>query len=226
MDMKKYMYLFLLCLWFPAKAISQLNAGFQLQYAQALGELKEESYRNGGGLNLDILYGEFGTSLPIVFQTGIQADFNFHGQESESVTLNTGETAEISIRNQNAGIFGTIRALSPYSPVRVYLDGLIGTRFFFSQDVFMLEGAEDSDIEGITNTWAFSYGGAIGLLVQINDELSIDARLKYTQGSWAEYVDLETVELVNDEFIYDFQRSTTQLLTFQLGISLYLSEIL
>lgn len=222
--MKTYLYLILIGL-FPLSGRSQIALGIHLQYDRPISELKSEGYRNGIGLNLDVMYGEFEMRIPAVFQLGLQGEINFHGSESVDIQLATGESADITIRNLHGGIFGAFRILSPYAPVRVYADGLIGTRVFFSQDVFRVEGADEPDIEGVANAFAFSYGGALGFLIKINEEVSIDGRVKYTKGSWIRYVDLETVELQNDEVIYDFQRSMTDLIIFQLGVNIWITEL-
>ncbi|RMG23011.1 MAG: hypothetical protein D6730_15350 [Bacteroidetes bacterium] len=83
---------------------AQFSLGVSPQYLHALGQLKTEGYRPGVGFNLDVMYGEFGTRLPLVFQLGLQADIGFHGSEVKPIVLLSGESADIRLRNQHVGL--------------------------------------------------------------------------------------------------------------------------
>lgn len=223
--MRSLLYLVVISCLGGTDAYAQLSMGLHLQYAGATRELNAEGYKDGVGLNLEFLHKEMGSRIPIVFQVGGRLDVNLSGAQAEDILLNSGESATIRLRNNHLGMLGIARALSPYAPFRMYADGLIGTRVFFSQDIFRVKGDEEADIENVANTFTFTFGGSLGCLIELNEELSLDVRATYTRGGWARYVDLESVEQVNNEVRYEFKRSETPLLMIQLGINLYITDL-
>jgi len=84
-----------------------------------------------------------------------------------------------------------IQAQYEFDPlVKPYVEGLLGTQYFFTRTVrqdFIDEGAyRGSEFE--TGDWGVSFGGGVGVQVEIAKQFFINASLSYLRGMPTEYL--------------------------------------
>lgn len=102
----------------------------------------------------------------------------------------------------------SLRVQAPTNYVKPYVEGLVGFNYFGTNTSVYDESEEfylsEADNPLITSSnqnsdWTYSFGGAAGMLIQINDHMFIDLRAAYRKGGNAEYYvedDIEEWELV------------------------------
>ena len=112
-------------------------------------------------------------------------------------------------------------------PIRPYVDALIGAKNFYLRTKIEDLLADDELIESSTesSSWAFSYGGSLGIQIPVTTDQagSIDIRATYLPGAPATYLvrDRENVP-TNPNNPIDFfveKRSPTALLLIELGFT-------
>jgi opacity protein-like surface antigen len=111
--------------------------------------------------------------------------------------------------------------------VQPYFDGLIGYKVLYTRTKLVdLLADEDRVLESETNQsdWAFSYGGAIGVQIDLSRRKNIylDLRCAYLPGASAQYlVRREDTGQVFDEPIEAFEEksSPTAVLLPQIGVT-------
>lgn len=102
----------------------------------------------------------------------------------------------------------SLRVQAPTQFVKPYAEGLIGFNYFGTNTSVYDESEEfylsEADNPLITSSnqnsdWTYSFGGAAGMLIQINESIFIDVRAAYRLGGNAQYYvedDIEDWELV------------------------------
>lgn len=102
-----------------------------------------------------------------------------------------------------------LRVQSPTKFFKPYIDGLVGFNHFRTATSIYDESEElyfsEADNPLISSTvqnssWTFSYGGALGLMVELNENMLIDVRFAYTMGGEAEYYVEDDIEEWEIEF--------------------------
>lgn len=169
----------------------------------------------GGGF--DFFY-QPSVKIPIL----IGADFAFmnNGYKMDRQTLTADivaggtviQTLYFPMRIETSNTISTghldLRFLSPTKYFKPYLDAFIGFNNFStntevwdeSEEYYLSE--EDNPLITRANqnsSWTYNYGGAVGLMVEINPNILINARVAYQLGGKAEYYvkdDIEEWELV------------------------------
>jgi opacity protein-like surface antigen len=96
-----------------------------------------------------------------------------------------------------------LRVQSPTKFFKPYVDGMVGFNHFSTNTSIYDESEEyylsEEDNPLITSSqqnssWALSYGGAAGLMVQLKENVFIDVRCAYTLGTEAEYYVEDDIE--------------------------------
>jgi hypothetical protein len=213
-----------------ARAQSSLSMG--LTFAQPTEDLADLDYRNGFGFYMEAMSDDIRTRLPLNLQFGGRVNVNVHGSETIETTLMSPfpGPGEFELTNQSAGFSGVVRLITPaHHRVRVYADGFAGSTVFYASESLtptydhpdydvLIE--EDCVSDVVQNSWGFHYGVAGGLMVRISPNARIDLRTSYTQGSNLEFVNLGSLQQVEQNiFDYHTRRSALDMLQFQLGIS-------
>lgn len=109
-------------------------------------------------------------------------------------------------------------------PVTPYIGGFIGGRFLGAKtkiDIDYEDGSDPINLER-NSDWSTtsSYGFEIGLHIRVEDNLFIDIRYEHAYGGWAEYIDLESIE-INDQGDASFSKlnTRTDISLFTLGVT-------
>ena len=157
----------------------------------------------GGGFNLF-----FQPSVKIPVLVGFDLAFMNNGFKTEDKTL----TADIVVdgviidqllfpmRIETSNMISTghlnLRVQAPTKFFKPYIDGIIGFNNFSTTTSIYDESEEyylsEEDNPLITSSkqnsdWTFSYGGAAGLMIELNENMLIDLRVAYSLGGNASY---------------------------------------
>ena len=205
---------------------SYTNVGFQ--YIQPTDSLKD--FIEGGfwGINA-------GTELP-VFGSPIEIGFdyawaNFDSKERDFVLSYyqsiTGQyiynNATMRFRNSNNRALCNIRLKLFNGPFQPYVDFVGGFESYrVSSDIVTAEGgysvATGSNFQYFDITEV--YGWSAGLRVSSNEKLFIDFKLQNLKSGPVNYIDLNTITIINGQTInYTIKEITPQKFVYQVGLS-------
>ncbi|MEM6263589.1 MAG: hypothetical protein AAGI38_13840 [Bacteroidota bacterium] len=219
----------LLVLPFGSRMFAQGSMGLTGHYAQPLNSLDAGNYRWGGGGALELFTQGYDFGMPLRLQLGGSFGYTFSGQESNPVELQDFEGVMVDqlTRNYSLAFHGIARFISPEARVRFYLDGIIGSRGFISDQVLQLEelGSFNGDDcpkneqDNINTDWTLVYGAGAGTMIYLTEGVSLDLRATYSRGSRASYVDLESVNSYANEVEYSMNQTFTDMLLISVGVS-------
>lgn len=220
---------FILAILGYASLGAQPIIGFHLLGSQPLNQFKTQNYREGIGFDFEFFSGNLiaknDETAKIGFRVGGLIEFQAAGRERFKVTLNTPNNDRGTLRVAN-NHFGLLLAgrLSAFDNERVtpYLDGFIGPRIFSTEEIIdadrRIRGYENETRRNIIDRGALHRGLAVGLLFNINSDVSIDARFSYSKGDAARWTDLDNTRKSGNEMVYAFKNSATDLYLFRLGV--------
>ncbi len=164
------------------------------------------------------------------------ADFSYmiYGNESRTEPFSTTiPDVRVDVETSNNILQGhlLLRLQSNRGAFRPYLDGLAGFNYLFTQTKIENRGAFDEPIAESTNLddTAFSYGVGGGVTLRVSKikpdeeenplrEVLINFGVRYIFGGEAEYLQEGSIRRENGEVLFDVSQSTTDLLTFELGV--------
>ena len=157
----------------------------------------------GGGFNLF-----FQPSVKIPVLVGFDLAFMNNGFKTEDKTLTADIVVDgividqllfpMHIETSNTISTGhlNLRVQSPTKFFKPYVDGILGFNNFSTKTSIYDESEEyylsEEDNPLITSSkqnsdWTFSYGGAAGLMIELNENMLIDLRVAYSLGGNASY---------------------------------------
>lgn len=114
--------------------------------------------------------------------------------------------------------------------VRPFIDGLVGFKRFYTTTEIKI-GFDVPDIDMDSNDWVMSYGLGGGLTIEVyeraaDDEdgsggysVCVDLEARYLLGGKADYVDIDSVELVDGGILFRTTSSRTDMVTVHIGAS-------
>lgn len=230
--MKRLALLASLLLFPSLAAAQQLQGGLQVTVSVPQGEFSDRlSGAIGFGLSGQLLYSIPATPLLVGGEVGGVV----YGQETIREPFGGGALGRIEvdvITTNNIGLGHLVLRLQPPSgAVRPYADGLVGLSYFYTESRIESVHRDRPELVSSTNydDFAFSYGFAGGLQASLmhgrNDrgrpfEVVLDARLRYLAGGVAEYLKRGSIRQDNGgDLIYDVERSRTDLLLPQVGLT-------
>lgn len=213
-----------------------LAAGAQAQSWQAgidflLGSPQQEFRRNvdrlGGGATLNAGYAPEGTPVMLGLEFGFM---NYGSSERREPFSTTIPDVYVRVNTTNNFILGHafLRIQPNVGVVRPYLQGMAGFNYLFTETKIQNENNAGQEVAGSTNIsdGTFSYGGGAGimfLVYQPDDnsvsDVFVDLGVRYVFGGEAEYLKEGSIHSVNGRAVYDVLKSDTDLLEFQLGVS-------
>lgn len=177
--------------------------------------------------------GEFLYRFPLVpVSVGFAGSYIIYGSESrrERLSLTLPVYVDVNTTNNIATGHFLLRAQPRQSSVRPYLDGLIGFNYLFTQTKVESQGT-GNEIATSTNfdDFAFSYGGGGGLMITLYQDkqaedglaaVNLDLRLRYLFGAQAEYLKEGSIEISGGDVFYNVNKSVTDMINFQIGVTL------
>jgi len=198
----------------PKTSAVYFNIGFDMGIPINEFKTYNDEIAAGGGFNLF-----FQPSVKIPILVGFDLAFLGAGSQIQRETLTADivaggtviETLYFPLRVETYNTISkghlNLRVLSPTKFFKPYVDGLVGFNYFGTNTSVFDESEEfflsEADNPLITTSnqnadWTFSYGGAAGLMIELNENMLIDLRLAYTLGGNADYYvedDIENWEL-------------------------------
>ena len=190
------------------------------------GEFEDNVDNAGFGLSL---FGGLGLGhTPIVI--GVDAGFLVYGFERRREPFSTTiPDVTVRVETSNAIAMGhmVLRLQPPGGAVQPYLDGLFGFKYFFTETTIKDDDRfDEEEIASTTNfdDAALSYGVGGGLDIMLHRgrgaAVMINAGARYLFGRQAEYLQEGSIERRNGQVFFAIDRSETDILLMQLGITL------
>ncbi len=231
--------LFALPLALPTVARAQkpsFEGGLGVLVGIPQGKFKEQSARAGGGLDGFIGVGLANRSLVL----GADLGFMIYGSESRREPFSTtipDVTVDVSTTNNIALGHLLLRVQPVRGVVEPYLDGLVGFKYLFTTTEIKSQNSQEAVASSNNfDDGAFSYGGGGGLKFRVSEgakhpqadgklgpDVFIDLQLRYLAGGEADYLKRGSIRRSggnqSPSVTFDTQRSRTDLLTIQLGLS-------
>ena len=212
-------------------SIFELGLGFSIGIPQ--GEFKRNVPELGWGGTGTIAFRIANSPLSL----GGSLGFMIYGQErrKEPFSLTIPDVTVDVITSNNILLGHLLMRLSPaQGVVRPYVEGLVGFKYFWTET--RIKDESDPDAEPIARSTnqqdgAFSYGGGVGLAIQVYDgrakradtgegpvSVLVDLRLRFALGSEADYLKRGSIERVGETITYDLQRSKTDFMIPTIGV--------
>lgn len=207
----------------------QASANFSLGFPQ--NEFKDNVDRIGlSGI------GHFSYNFPrSPFSIGISFGVLVYGSETREEPFST-TIPDVMVDVTTTNMIYMCHLLFRVQPMagrlRPYLDGFIGFNYL-TTDTRIKSQKYISDRRiastNIINDIAYSYGAGGGLMIQAYSKrgskkgrpfaVYIDLGVRYLKGGRAEYMREGSIRLEDDRFIYDYSKSTTDLIIGHIGVS-------
>lgn len=205
------------------------SIGIHGMFAKPMFQLEDNRYRNGGSIDLEVLSPNLLKSSKF-WQVKLGGHIDYVGSGTEVTEIEllepAGELADYRIRNQSVGLHLIGRLTTKEMAITPYLDGIIGGRGLFSTNIISLQDEdpefETSETDFLTSNITFIYGGSLGALVKLGNNVFADFRVTYSQGSRADFVSLDHFD--TDMSTYPnfehtiVERTRTPLLFFSAGV--------
>ena len=213
----------------PGFSQSRFQAGGSFSIAQPQNEFKDNVDKLGFGAKGFFLYNVPNSPIFIGTTMGFLIYGSTNREEPFSTTI---PDVMVDVRTTNAILLGHLlfRLQYPKGAIRPYLDGLYGFNYLATTTSIENQNWDDEEVASSTNCSDFtsSYGGGAGLLIRVYekgdkltgpDEVFIDFGYRYLKGGEAEYLKEGSVHRENGKVTYDINKSTTDIVTWRLGVS-------
>lgn len=190
-------------------------------------EFRKNVDRLGVGVTVNGGYAPEGTPLMLGLEFGFM---NYGSSERREPFSTTIPDVFVRVSTTNNFILGhAILRIQPNTgKFRPYMQGMVGFNYLFTETKIENENHVGQEVASSTNLsdGAFSYGAGAGLMFLVYQpedgtisDLYVDLGVKYIFGGQAEYLKEGSVRNVNGRVAYDILRSETDLMEFQLGVS-------
>jgi hypothetical protein len=226
--MRKAHSLLIALLALSASAQSQTwQGGIDLLLGSPQKEFRKNVDRLGVGVTLNAGYAPEGTPVMLGVEFGFM---NYGSSERREPFSTTIPDVFVRVSTTNNFILGhAILRIQPNTGVfRPYLQGMAGFNYLFTETKIENENNVGQEVASSTNLsdGAFSYGGGAGVMFLVYhptdgtvSDVYVDLGARYIFGGEAEYLKEGSVRNVNGRVAYDVLRSNTDLLEFQIGVS-------
>lgn len=200
----------------PANTSVLFNINFDLGIPMNEFKTYNDEVAAGGGFSL---FFQPSNKIPVL--VGFDMAFMGNGHKTQHETLTADivagttviETLYFPMRVETYNMITTgdvhLRVQSPTNFFKPYLDGMVGFNHFGTNTSVYDESEEyylsEEDNPLITSSqqnssWSLNYGGALGMMVQLNENIFLDVRCAYTFGGEAEYYVEDDIENWEIEF--------------------------
>lgn len=201
------------------------QGGIHFLLAAPQGDFEKNVDRNGYGISGQIAYSPQVSPVMV----GLEVAYLVYGDENRREPFSTtipDVTVDVSTTNNILLSHLLLRLQSNAGFFRPYAECLVGLNYLFTRTEIQNRGRFDEEVASTTNfdDATFSYGGGAGVMLKVHEsrksrllEVLIDFRFRYLSGGKAEYLKEGSIRRENGQVIYDVNKSTTDLATFQIG---------
>lgn len=205
------------------------SLNFGVQVAQPLGQFGQVYDGYPAGL-AGTFSGPVGNSP---FEVGFGLAWNSMGSQDEDISAYVGtdidgdsiyENGSMRIRSNN-NRFQLLGRFRPFNGmIQPYGDGIIGVETYKTKTDITLNNSGYTEASNSISQhfdMAYSYGWAVGLRIRIAPNIFIDGRFENLIGGPAQYVNQETIQVLDSENItFETNESRTDKYTYQIGIAI------
>jgi len=215
--------------------LSAQSAGVNLLLGFPMNEFKDNVKRTGLGAGLQFLLWNPIREYPYTFGINISYINYGWGSRSEPFSSTVPDVVVNVDRTNNIINFHLMSQIMPIQGnVRPYLELLLGGSYIYTQTNVYSSGSEDAASSTNFSDWAWNYGAGGGFqikLVSFNNTVEkaasvfLDFKVRYLNGTAAEYLKEGSVIINHDQVIYQVSKSKTDLLTVNLGAVVYFNHL-
>lgn len=217
-----------------AEREATMEIGYLLRYNRPYDLLSEQNYRSGFGFGVEMLTVSRPLANFLGIQWGAQFSYDRGGEESFPLTMGypyRGQSVDLELSNENVGLHGVLRLITPDRfPIQIYVQGLVGSRLFYSQETLVINDHADDDYcpepVNVNRSFTLSYGAGGGLRLALGPYSHLDLRATYLTGSNARFIDLDQAYVVEQNLV-DYpmaEAARTDGFTFSVGVSMPLDS--
>jgi hypothetical protein len=203
------------------------QGGLHFMIGSPQAEFRKNVDRLGVGLTGNVGYAPEGTPIMLGLEFGYMNYGTTERREPFSTTI-PDVTVKVTTTNNFVLGHAVLRMQPNTGLLRPYVQGMLGFNYLFTDTKIEDEDDPDRDVASSTNLsdGAFSYGGGAGVLILVYTpddgtigDLFVDLGVRYTFGGEAEYLKEGSIKNVGGRTVYESVRSKTDLIVFQLGVS-------
>ncbi len=210
-------------------AQERFQAGLNFMVGSPQGEFKDNVSNVGLGLSADFLFNIAQSPLHLGANMGFMVYGHDTREEPWSTTI-PDVKVDVETTNSLFDMQLMARLQNPQGKVRPYFDGYFGFNYLFTE-TSVKDQDDYEEIASSTNFDDFTmcYGVGAGTFIKVHEGVNeadkpygvyIDLGVRYIMGNEAEYLKEGSIEIDdNHKLNYDVQKSTTDLLTFHLGVA-------
>lgn len=222
----KSITLLLVLLFVSLNTLGQSHFGLNLQMGVPINQFRDNTEAIGFGFGGYFL-------VPVSdspFYFGLDVNYLVYGSDTkkEEILVN-GFLDKYEIETNNNILLGHfITRLKPKTDffLHPYFDAMLGFKYLYTRSKI----TDDNSVDPLeTNTdfydWAFSYGGAGGVHVDLGDNFKLEFRILYLNGSKAKYLEKGSIQQDPNNpnlLIFDTKKSRTDMIIPQLGITIFI----
>lgn len=205
----------------------QAGINFTLGFPQ--NDFKQNVDRAGFGLSGYFLFNLPQTPLLL----GVSISWLEYGREKREELLDTIiPDVYVDVKTSNNILIShfMLRIQPLKGKVRPYLEGLFGFNYLWTETAIEDQSGTNSDAIARTvqlSDFTVSYGAGGGFMIHVlkrknekHPELFIDLGVRYMKGDMAEYLKKGSIYQENGEVWYEISKSTTDLITAHVGVTL------
>jgi hypothetical protein len=225
--MKRTVVFFALFVMLSLPALSQQGLfGMHFGSARAHGKFDEVSRGlQSWGMNFEGAYQVPNTPIFV----GASAFYGLHDShlDKSSYVDNSGQTMRVRTNHNHIQANAFVRVQPELEwPVHPYLEGVAGMNWFYTRETIRPRLFDEVfDATSLFGSSAFFYGAGGGIMIPIPETIvRIDLRAQYLRGGRAEYLLQNDIQWdsVAEQLNLNPRNSITNMLTFRLGVQIYL----
>jgi hypothetical protein len=208
------------------------SAGLNFTLGFPMKEFQDNVKRTGFGGNLQVLLTNPTKHYPYSF--GFDVGYLNYGWESRSEPFSStipDVAVDVNRTNNIINFHFLAQIIPPSGSIRPYLEILLGGSYIYTETTInSWDSGEQVASSNNFDDWAWSYGAGGGILFEVVPGKKLDSRLgsifldlkvRYLNGTEAEYLKEGSVIVRRDDVTYEVSKSKTDLLTVSLGAVVY-----
>lgn len=184
-------------------AKAQHYIGLYANGASPLTQLSDSGYRNGWGFSVEYLSPSLFSQNPTAFEfrVGAGVEFLHHGTSNKvkDLVFNTpnNDKGSVKLQNQMFGFYVAPKFIFNVGNFSPYFDVMANFRVFNTYQVNKfdkeVQGYERKSSSPVIQNGVAHYGGSLGIIYRLHNNIAFDARVSYTTGAAIKFADLGSI---------------------------------